>query len=38
MFAEDACVLAPRWNAKHSRSYGWREAQAQACADQRGPG
>ena len=34
----DACVWAPRWSAKHSRSYGWREVQAQACADQRGPG
>ncbi len=30
MLAQDACVWAPRWSAKHSRRYGWREAQAQA--------
>lgn len=38
MMAKDRRGWAPGWSASHSRGYGWREAQAQACMDEPGPG
>jgi len=38
MMAQDRCVWAPGWTERHSRSYGLKEAQAQACLDKPGPG
>ena len=38
MMATDRGAWAPGWSASHSRSYGEREAQAQARMDKPGPG
>jgi len=38
MMAEDRCVWGPGWTETRSCSYGLKEAQAQACLDQPGPG
>ena len=38
MIAPARCGWTPLWSKKHSRSYGLREEQVQACQDKRGPG
>jgi len=38
MMAQDRCVSAPSWTEGRSRSYVLKEAQAETCLDQPGPG